>query len=149
MLKMTWEDDPEAYIEAFEWHAIMTGLDKGYWASQLGALIVSKAQATYQALPQDEAHNYDWVKTAILYCLEINPKHYRWLFRAKKGLEEKQPQPLLRLLRNLFNKWLSPASCDQDALADQILLEQFINDLEERTQHWVRQHSPCNCKEAP
>lgn len=51
MLKMTLEDDLEAYIEAFKWHAIMTGLDKGYWASQLGTLIVGKVQAVYKALP--------------------------------------------------------------------------------------------------
>ncbi|KYO47139.1 hypothetical protein Y1Q_0014038 [Alligator mississippiensis] len=33
MPKMTRDDNPEAYIKAFEWHALMTGLDKGYWAS--------------------------------------------------------------------------------------------------------------------
>ncbi|KYO35576.1 hypothetical protein Y1Q_0018183 [Alligator mississippiensis] len=59
MPKMTQEDDPEAYIEAFERHAIMSELDKGYWASQLGTLIVDKAQAIYWALPRDEAHDYD------------------------------------------------------------------------------------------
>ncbi|KYO40031.1 hypothetical protein Y1Q_0006565 [Alligator mississippiensis] len=112
MPKMMWEDDPEAYIEAFEWYTIMIGLDKGYWASQLRALVIGKAQATYQALPQDEAHDYDQVKTAILYWLEINPEHYRWLFWAKKGPEEKRPGLLLQLLWDLFNKWLSPMSCD-------------------------------------
>ncbi|KYO25213.1 hypothetical protein Y1Q_0001826 [Alligator mississippiensis] len=91
MPKMTWEDGPEAYIDAFEWHAIMTGLDKGYWASQLRALVVGKAQASYRALSWDEAHDYDRVKTTILYRLEINPEHYRRLFRAKKVPEKKQP----------------------------------------------------------
>ncbi|KYO28499.1 hypothetical protein Y1Q_0006471 [Alligator mississippiensis] len=112
MLKMTQED--EAYIEAFEWHAIMTGLDKGYWVSQLGALMVGKAQATYQALPQDKTRDYNQVKTTILYRLEINPEHYRWLFWAEKGPEEKRPQLLLQLLQDLFNERLSPASYDQD-----------------------------------
>ncbi|KYO19634.1 hypothetical protein Y1Q_0007544 [Alligator mississippiensis] len=36
ILKMTKDDDPEAYIEAFECHALMTGLPQDYWASQLG-----------------------------------------------------------------------------------------------------------------
>lgn len=45
MPRMTQDDDPEAYFEAFEWHALMDGLDKGYWARQLGALVIGKAQA--------------------------------------------------------------------------------------------------------
>ncbi|KYO27824.1 hypothetical protein Y1Q_0013021 [Alligator mississippiensis] len=57
MPKLTRDDDPEAYIEAFEHHTLMTGLNKGYWASQLGALVVGKAQATYQALSRDDARD--------------------------------------------------------------------------------------------
>ncbi|KYO24207.1 hypothetical protein Y1Q_0004257 [Alligator mississippiensis] len=33
MTKMTKNDDPEAYIKAFERHALMTGLPQDYWAS--------------------------------------------------------------------------------------------------------------------
>ncbi|KYO35343.1 hypothetical protein Y1Q_0007931 [Alligator mississippiensis] len=98
MPKMTRDDDPEAYIEAFECHALITGLNQGYWASQLGALVVVKAQAAYQALPRDDARDYECMKQAILYRLEINPDHYRRLFCAKKGPDEKHPRLLLQLL---------------------------------------------------
>ncbi|KYO19163.1 hypothetical protein Y1Q_0006519 [Alligator mississippiensis] len=84
MPKMTRDDDPEAYIEAFEWHALMTGLDKGYWVSQLVVLVVGKAQAAYCALSRDDARDYENVKAAILYRLEINPECYSRLFHAKK-----------------------------------------------------------------
>ncbi|KYO28758.1 hypothetical protein Y1Q_0004419 [Alligator mississippiensis] len=57
MPKMTRDNDPEAYIKAFEHHALMTGLNQEYWASQLGALVVGKYQATYWALPRDEARD--------------------------------------------------------------------------------------------
>ncbi|KYO41122.1 hypothetical protein Y1Q_0022533 [Alligator mississippiensis] len=63
---MTKDDDLEAYIEAFEQHALATGLDKRYWASQLGALVVGKAQAAYWALSRDDALDYEHVKEAIL-----------------------------------------------------------------------------------
>ncbi|KYO28762.1 hypothetical protein Y1Q_0004423 [Alligator mississippiensis] len=148
MPKMSKDDDPEAYIEAFEQHALMTGLDKRYWASQLGALVVGKAQAAYWALSRADALDYEHMKEAILYRLEINSEHYRHQFRAKKGPEVKQPRVLLQLLRDLLDKWVSPAGQDQEALADQIVLEQFQNDLEERTQLWVRQHTPQTCEEA-
>lgn len=126
----------------------MTRLDKGYWASQLGVLIEGKAQVAYLALPQDEARLYDWAKATILYRLKINPEHYWKLFQAKKGQEERQPWILLQLLQDLLNKWINPVVYDQDALADQILLEQFQNDLEEWTQCWVCQHSPGTYEEA-
>ncbi|KYO26198.1 hypothetical protein Y1Q_0002006 [Alligator mississippiensis] len=137
MPKMTKEDDPEAYTEAFERHALVTGLDKRYWASQLGALVVGKAQAAYRALLREDALDYEPVKEAILYRLEINPEHYRRRVRAKKGHEIRQPRVLLQLLLNLLDKWVSPAGQDQEALADQIVLEQFQKDLEERMQRWV------------
>ncbi|KYO40439.1 hypothetical protein Y1Q_0013252 [Alligator mississippiensis] len=98
MPKMTRDDDPEVCIEAFECHALMTRLDKGYWASQLGALVVGKAQAAYRTLSRDDARDYEHVKEAILYRLEIDPEHYHRLFRAKKGPDEKQPWVLLQLL---------------------------------------------------
>lgn len=58
MPKITQDNDPEPYIEAFKCHTIMTGLDKGFWASQLGTLVAGKAQVAYQALQRDEAHDY-------------------------------------------------------------------------------------------
>ncbi|KYO46258.1 hypothetical protein Y1Q_0021792 [Alligator mississippiensis] len=91
---MTNDDDPEAYIEGFEWHALMTGLDQSYWASQLGALVVGKAQAAYRALSREDARDYELVKQAILYRLEINLEHYRRLFQAKKWSDERQPRVL-------------------------------------------------------
>ncbi|KYO27627.1 hypothetical protein Y1Q_0005195 [Alligator mississippiensis] len=104
MPKMMKDDDPEAYIEAFERHALRTGLPQDYWASQLGALVVGKVQAAYRAVPRDEARNYERVKQTILYRLEISPDHYRHLFRDRKGPDERRPWVLLQLLRDLLDK---------------------------------------------
>ncbi|KYO41475.1 hypothetical protein Y1Q_0006274 [Alligator mississippiensis] len=104
MPKMTKVDDPEVYIEAFEQHALVIGLDKRYWASQLGALVVGKAQAAYRALSREDALDYESVKEAILYRLEINPEHYRRRFQAKKGPKIRQPRVLLQQLHNLLDK---------------------------------------------
>uniref|UniRef100_A0A7M4EFE9 CCHC-type domain-containing protein n=1 Tax=Crocodylus porosus TaxID=8502 RepID=A0A7M4EFE9_CROPO len=148
MPKMMTEDDPEAFLEAFEWQAIILGLDKAYWVSQQGALVVGKAQEAYRTLSREEARDYEAVKAAILYRLEINPEHYRRLFRTRKGPKERRPRVLLQRLRDLFGKWVSLPTCTLAALVDKIVMEQFINDLEERTQRWVRQHSPESCEAA-
>ncbi|KYO33682.1 hypothetical protein Y1Q_0008818 [Alligator mississippiensis] len=117
MLQMTKEDDPKAYIEAFECHTLMTGLPQEHWASQLGTLVVGVVQAAYRAIPREEAQDYERVKQAILYQLEISPDYYRHLFRV-----------LLQLLRDLLDKWVSPVGSDREDLADQVILEQFQMD---------------------
>ncbi|KYO20546.1 hypothetical protein Y1Q_0012459 [Alligator mississippiensis] len=69
---MTKDDDPEAYIKAFEGTAIQMGLDQSQWGHQLGALVINEAQAAYRAA-REEAQDYEAVKAAILYRLEIFP----------------------------------------------------------------------------
>lgn len=49
-------------------------------------------------------------------------------------------------LQDLMSKWLQPTVYDRDGLANQVLLEQFLADLKEGTQHWVRHHMPQNSK---
>ncbi|KYO19274.1 hypothetical protein Y1Q_0016276 [Alligator mississippiensis] len=137
---MTLEDDVEAYIEAFERTPIQMGLDRLQWTTQLRALVVGKAQAAYRALPREDAYDYDKVKTAILCHLELTPEHYQKLFCAKKSKEDRKPHHLMQLLKDLLDKWVPPGKIDWATLADQILLEQFIKDLEEDTQLWVRHH---------
>ncbi|KYO21866.1 hypothetical protein Y1Q_0000545 [Alligator mississippiensis] len=119
MPKMTKDDDPETYIKVFEWHVLMMGLDQGYWASQLGALVVGKAQAAYRALLRENARDYELVKQAILYRLEINPEHYCRLFQAKKGPDERQPRVLLQLLRDLLDKWMDASETTVGAVLTQ------------------------------
>ncbi|KYO29505.1 hypothetical protein Y1Q_0004911 [Alligator mississippiensis] len=148
MPKMTRDNDPETYIKAFERHALITGLDKGYWSSQLGALVVGKAQAIYRALLRDDTRDYEHMKAAILYRLEINPEHYRCLFHDKKRPDERRSRVLMQLLWDLLDKWVNSAGQDREAWLDQIILEQFQNDLEERTQCWVQQHTPWTSEDA-
>ncbi|KYO30524.1 hypothetical protein Y1Q_0008179 [Alligator mississippiensis] len=75
---MMHEDDVEAYIESFKRIAIQMGLDQLQWASQLGSLVVGKAQAAYRALRRKDAYDYDYNKKVKKrnYCNGSN-----WLFK--------------------------------------------------------------------
>ncbi|KYO27759.1 hypothetical protein Y1Q_0005304 [Alligator mississippiensis] len=148
MPRMTREDDPEAYIEAFERTVIQTGLDRGQWGHHLEALVIDQAQAAYRALSRDEARDYEAVKAAILYRLEISPESHRQGFRARKSKEARRPRGLLQALRDSLNKWLPAGKFERVGVMDQILLEQFIWDLEEDAQRWVRRHQPQTSEEA-
>lgn len=54
----------------------------------------------------------------------------------------------MQLLKDLMNKCVPPEQVDWAALADQILLEQFMRDLEGKTQLWVWRHLPRTAEEA-
>lgn len=122
------------------------GLDCSQWAHLLGALVTDKAQTAYQVLRRDDACNYEVIKVAILYRLEITLENYRLAFRACKSCNEWLSHVLLQCLRDLLNKWLLPTRYDQVRVIDKILL--FLWDLEDDTQRWVRHHQSHNCQEA-
>uniref|UniRef100_A0A7M4E7D7 SCAN box domain-containing protein n=1 Tax=Crocodylus porosus TaxID=8502 RepID=A0A7M4E7D7_CROPO len=87
-----------------------------------------------------EAVNYDKVKKEIMYCLNINPKRYCQAFQMKRRIEDKFPRVLLQHLADLLEKWFKPQEVCKVELCDQILLEQFLMDLDKGTQCWVCHH---------
>lgn len=88
---MVEKDDPETYLESFECLVTVAGWDMSWWAPQLGPLLTGWVQATYCTFFCTEPLDYQTVKDAILYHLEISPKHYRQKFWAKRGKEQWQP----------------------------------------------------------
>lgn len=54
----------------------------------------------------------------------------------------------MQLLKDLLDKWVPPGQVDQASLAAQILLEQFIKDLDNEMQLWVCWHLPKMAEEA-
>lgn len=62
--------------------------------------------------------------------------------------EAKRPHILLQYLRGALNKWLPLNQFDQEGIIDQVLLEQFLWDLKDKMQMWVRQHQPQSCEKA-
>ncbi|KYO26823.1 hypothetical protein Y1Q_0019269 [Alligator mississippiensis] len=123
-------------------------LEKAHWEGQLGVLLIGKAQAAYGAMMQEEAMNYNKVKREILYRLDINPETYWQAFKAKKKKEERDPRTLSQHLADLVTKCLKPAESSKTDIYDKILLEQFLADLDEETQSWVRYHRPVSSAEA-
>uniref|UniRef100_A0A7M4EMU8 CCHC-type domain-containing protein n=1 Tax=Crocodylus porosus TaxID=8502 RepID=A0A7M4EMU8_CROPO len=75
------------------------------------------------------------------------PAAHRQAFRARKAGEKKSPRALWQCLADLLNKWPRPELLSREQVCDQIL-EQFINDLKEDTQRWVKCHCPTSSREA-
>ncbi|KYO39151.1 hypothetical protein Y1Q_0004800 [Alligator mississippiensis] len=141
-------DYPEVFLESFEQAALVARLEKSRWDGQLGVLSIGKAQAVYGSMTWEEARDYEKVKKEILYQLDINPETYRQAFRSRKQWEAKEQWALLQWMADLASKWLEPVESFKSEICDKILLEQFLNDLEEETQKWVHCHRPGSSAEA-
>ncbi|KYO27768.1 hypothetical protein Y1Q_0005313 [Alligator mississippiensis] len=148
ILKMMAEDDPEAFLESFEQATMATGLDKSSWAAKVRVLLVGPIQAAYRAPSCLAAQDYDHVKEQILYSLDITPENYQQMFCARKKKEDKTPWVLLQKLTDLQERWIQPTRAAWEEIMDAFLLEQFLVDLEQNTQRWVRRHHPKTSQEA-
>lgn len=99
-------------MESFERAALSAGVDRSWWAGQLGVLLIGKGQEAYQAMPRGEAlpsiSSYAKVKKEIMYRLDINSERYRQGFCMRKKKEDKSPWILLQHLADLLEKWLKP-----------------------------------------
>lgn len=73
----------------------------------------------------------------ILYRLEISPETYHQKFRAKKKVELR-PRLLAQSLRDLVECCLHPEERTMVEITDLIVLEQFLVDLGDQIQRWVR-----------
>uniref|UniRef100_A0A7M4EXX1 CCHC-type domain-containing protein n=1 Tax=Crocodylus porosus TaxID=8502 RepID=A0A7M4EXX1_CROPO len=84
----------------------------------------------------------------ILRRLGITPERRRQAVRERKTGEMKTLRVLWQTLADLLGKWLRPEAASKEQIVDQILMEQFINDLDDNTQNWVRCHCPTSSREA-
>lgn len=136
--KVMVHDNPKAFLESFEWVALVAGLEKSWWVRNLRVLLIGKAQVAYESMSREEARNYDKVKKEILYRLDIHPETYHQAFRAWKPREAREPHALWQCLADLVTKWLKPGESSKGEICDKILLD----DLDEETQRWVCCHRP-------
>ncbi|KAL7890543.1 hypothetical protein AOLI_G00000190 [Acnodon oligacanthus] len=122
VLKMTPQDDLEAFVELFERAAGDWGWPKKDWAVRLLPLLTGEAQLAAKQLPAQSQLEYDELKRAVLQ-------------RAQQ-------------LRDSCRRWLLSEERNPDEILDLVVLEQFIACLPEETAAWVQCHQPGSLDEA-
>lgn len=75
--KMTTDDDPEAFLNAYEWSVWMAGWAENQWAFILIPCLVGSAQQVIDTMPVENVGNYK-VKEAILQTLNLSLEAYHW-----------------------------------------------------------------------
>uniref|UniRef100_A0A7M4E5V7 SCAN box domain-containing protein n=1 Tax=Crocodylus porosus TaxID=8502 RepID=A0A7M4E5V7_CROPO len=92
--------------------------------------------------------DYDKVKSEILRRLDITPERHHQAFRREKSGEARAPRILWQHLADELDKWLRPESASKEEICGQVLMEQFMSDLDEDTQRWVKCRCPVSSREA-
>lgn len=69
--KMTPEDDPEAFINAFERIAVVAGWPPAQWSTILILCLISSAQQAVGTLPLQDLPDFQKVKRAVLQTLNL------------------------------------------------------------------------------
>ncbi|XP_058868893.1 protein cappuccino-like [Acipenser ruthenus] len=147
-MKMSAEDDPEAYLVAFERLATAAAWPREFWASQLGPCLIGEAQAAYQAMSDHHATDYDLVKQAILRRLNITTETHRARFREYRRAPETRPRVVAERLCDHMVHWLTPGKKTAQQMGEAIVVEQFCHVVGAETQAWIRRHNPDTLEEA-
>ncbi|MGH0131203.1 UNVERIFIED_CONTAM: hypothetical protein FKN15_002996 [Acipenser sinensis] len=147
-MKMSAEDDPEAYLVAFERLATAAAWPREFWASQLGPCLIGEAQAAYQAMSDQHATEYDLVKQAILRRLNITAETHRARFREYRRAPETRPRVVAERLCDHMVHWLTPGKKTPQQMGEAIVVEQFCHVVGAETQAWIRRHNPDTLEEA-
>lgn len=74
--------------------------------------------------------------------MEASEETHRQQFQAKKGPGTFSSCRLGQLLLDTATKWLHPTERLPEEILGQIVLEQFMSDLEGEVRDWVRCHNP-------
>lgn len=146
--KMTNEDDPEAYLNAFERMATMAGWPQYQWTTLLIPNLTGPLQLAIDTLPVTEMRNYAKVKRMILNTLRVSEETYRMRMRHTYCNKEKGARWVANLIRSHGLRWLKPQEKEAEEIVEMNWLEQFVGILPEDAQAWVLKHTPQTLEEA-
>lgn len=125
--KLCEEDDIEHYLTTFERIAEVCRWPREDWAIRLIPLLTGKARSAYVAMDVVDAREYAHVKEAILAKYSINQKNYRQRFHATEVLGDETPKELYVRLKDMYQKWVSPAGKTKQQIGEMVILEQFYS----------------------
>ena len=137
-------DDVETYFRQFERAAKISEWPEDEWAARLGCLLKGKARDAYARLPDDEADDYEAVKTAILARFQLTSEVYRKKFREAKKEKGESSKEYLNRIELLLMRWVSLSEREgkSEDLRQLVLLERFVEGLPADQARFIRERNP-------
>ena len=124
------EDDKDSiddYLQRFERFARAQNWDKTRYAIILSALLTGKALTVYARLSDNDAADYDKIKTALLKNYNLNEEGFRLKFRRSEPKENEGPTQYMTRIERYLERWIETAGAlSREELKTLIVREQFI-----------------------
>ncbi|XP_039596466.1 nuclear GTPase SLIP-GC-like [Polypterus senegalus] len=148
LVKMTLQDDPEAFLKIFERVARHYCWPEETWSLKLAPLLCGEAQLVYANLDDISAESYTKVKEAILHCFRTASDLYKQQFYSLKFQPDESPRSFAQKLKDLADKWLRPMETEKMKLFDKVVLGQFLLVLPKEVQERVQAQYPKDLESA-
>ena len=116
---------------------------------KFSALLTGKALDTYSRLSEDDAQDYNVVKTAILQRYSLTSDGFRKKFRSSKPDSGETAEQFIIRLRSYVDKWIE-MSGRQKTFTDVVelfLIEQFYTTCSKDMETFIKERKPKGLKE--
>ena len=147
LVKLSEQDDIEAYLTTFERVMRAYEIKEERWAVKLAPYLTGKAQLAYAAMRAEDTGSYRCLKDAILRRYDISEETYRRRFREAVKKEEETVSELTVRLNDLLQKWTKECKTVED-IRDMMVQEQLLDALPRELKIWVAERKPKTSKEA-
>ncbi|CAJ0934704.1 unnamed protein product [Ranitomeya imitator] len=142
LLKMTADDDVEAYLTVFERIAEREHLPVDRWAEVVAPFLSGDPQKAYYDLSGVDAMDYTKLKGEILARLGVNTyvraqRVHVWTF-----VEHQPARSQMHDLIHLVKKWLQPETLTSAQMLERVVLDKYLRSLPAKLQGWVGQGNP-------
>ena len=142
-------DDAKDYIDSyllrFERYAGVNNWKKDDWAIHLSALLRGKALDVYSRLNDEEAVDYDIVKTALLKRYNLTENGFLDRFRKSRPENGERMSQFKTRLASYLDKWISLSNKkkdDSEDLYDLFMMEQLMNSCNRELMVFLKERKP-------
>ncbi|GFW57232.1 transposon Ty3-G Gag-Pol polyprotein [Trichonephila clavipes] len=119
-------EDISLYLILFECQACMMNVPKEFWVSHLLGLLPQEITQLIAREPEQEARDYDHVRSLLLKRFKLTPEKFRQLFVTHQKSSDKTWRDFYQEVQIFFNGWIEGLDVKTfDKLLDQMIADQM------------------------
>lgn len=142
-------DNLDGYLLRFERICETYKIKQELWSLTLARALEGKALDVYQRMNEEDAQNYQKLKTELLKRFQLDERGYRKKFKsAKRETDETVLQYVERMKRYLM-QWREMAGVEEtyEGMLSLILKDQFLLTCDNETRIYLKQQGPLKLEE--
>ncbi|GFU60195.1 homeotic protein female sterile [Trichonephila clavipes] len=124
--KFDMKEDISLYLILFERQACMMNVPKEFWVLHLLDLLPQEITQLIAREPEQEARDYDHVRSLLLKRFKLTPEKFRQLFVTHQKSSDKTWRDFYQEIQTFFNGWIEGLDVKTfDKLGDLIIADQM------------------------